>query len=822
MENYREERLFLRAPHAYTWHPRHLYLAAVDSKEGMKLWEAATGQEMKQYADLRGQVLAFSPCGKYLAIGGRGRVQVFAVHPGTLQVESTPLSSCILREETVVSALAWAPDSSRLAFGGNCWGMFVWNFLGGATKHLFTQSKTGAMSRLLWSPTAELTAWLKSGVDAIQVGFMTGDICSRLYFGHRRGVQDISWSPDGKTLASCAAGHDDFTVRLRDAMSGQVWLCYQEHTTGVQSVCYSPDGCWIASADTGGEIRVWNALNGETVYVWRETGARLEHLAWSFDGKILSVGDVRHRGILLLSMESHLPQQVFVSKGDEQVAYRVPLPPVDRYIVRTWQQEERTSTEQDALFLARTLIVELGIPTIQLIDSATGEPFYHIAATYAIAKVRQDLYLLYLRYYDAWHEQSEYGGAWLGYRDVTQMMARGDQISPLSLAHELELGAAYREAKAKEPSTPPHSVHVHLQVAAVYRQAAADIASVQRSNTHPSMDSLEVSSSVPQESSPEPFYIQATCRHATSKFDWCAIRALCWSHDGKTLISSNGYEDVKQWSAKTGKQLTKIEDSRWVNALSLSPDGTLLALGVGQHVWVVPFPPAIRSSNVGVEQGTWKKCSGQVTQVMWLPDSEHFVTNVVRGPAQLWRRSGKRASKCLQGDSVLGIRTLALSPNGRFIALVIWSGANSSYEPSTDRIEVREIATGQVVSCYRGHARGIADVAWSADSDWIVSVASSYDDSTAHVWHAFTGKQHLVYAAHTHGLSCIALSPDGRYALTGGHEPQARMWRIATGETVQVFNGMSNFVTCASFSPDGEYVAVGDFSACVSVLRRSQ
>ena len=63
--------------------------------------------------------------------------------------------------------------------------------------------------------------------------------------GHTGLVSSISWSQDGKSLASASW---DKTVIIWDAYSGQPLKTLKRHTDGVNSVSWSPDGKSLASA----------------------------------------------------------------------------------------------------------------------------------------------------------------------------------------------------------------------------------------------------------------------------------------------------------------------------------------------------------------------------------------------------------------------------------------------------------------------------------------------------------------------------------------------------------------------------------------------
>jgi WD40 repeat protein len=54
----------------------------------------------------------------------------------------------------------------------------------------------------------------------------------------------------------------DGTVRVWDAVGGQLLLTLKGHTDIVFGVAYSPDGRRLASAGRDGTVRVWDAAGG--------------------------------------------------------------------------------------------------------------------------------------------------------------------------------------------------------------------------------------------------------------------------------------------------------------------------------------------------------------------------------------------------------------------------------------------------------------------------------------------------------------------------------------------------------------------------------
>ncbi|OUL29260.1 hypothetical protein, partial [Nostoc sp. 106C] len=103
------------------------------------------------------------------------------------------------------------------------------------------------------------------------------------FHGHQDGVYSMSFSPDGKTIATTSW---DKTARLWN-LQGQLLQEFIGHQDIVTSVSFSPDGKTIATASLDKTARLWN-LQGQLLQEFKGHQDSLTSVSFSPDGKTIA------------------------------------------------------------------------------------------------------------------------------------------------------------------------------------------------------------------------------------------------------------------------------------------------------------------------------------------------------------------------------------------------------------------------------------------------------------------------------------------------------------------------------------------------------
>jgi WD40 repeat protein len=151
------------------------------------------------------------------------------------------------------------------------------------------------------------------------------------------------------------------------------------------------------------------------------------------------------------------------------------------------------------------------------------------------------------------------------------------------------------------------------------------------------------------------------------------------------------------------------------------------------------------------------------------------------------------------------MRSVAFSPDGRFVVAGLAKGQSSNPDYS---LHLLEIETGREVRRLVGHQEVVGDVAFSPDGKLILSGSSE----PVILWNAASGAEIHRLIGHTGSIVAVAFSPDGQLAVSGAVDGSLLLWDVAEGVALRRYVGFAKPIIDLDFVPGGRsfFVAADD------------
>lgn len=270
------------------------------------------------------------------------------------------------------------------------------------------------------------------------------------------------------------------------------------------------------------------------------------------------------------------------------------------------------------------------------------------------------------------------------------------------------------------------------------------------------------------------------------------VWSVAFSPQGITLVSGSQDGAVKFWDVLEGKCLKTLQ-------------------GHFSGVWTVAFSPENKILASGSQDGAlklWDISSGKCCKILhghtsWIlsvaftGDGRLIVTGSADNTLKLWDIWEGKCCQTLYGHGS-GVWSVATSPDGKTIA----SGSQDQ------TIKLWDVSTGQCYQTLQEHTGWITCLIFSPDGRTLISSGA---DGTVRLWDVSTGSVSgtcfNILKGHTDWIYSVVLSKDARLLATGSEDKTVKVWDYSTGECIQTLQGHKRGVRSVAFSPDGKTLA---------------
>jgi len=575
--------------------------------------------------------------------------------------------------------------------------------------------------------------------------------------GHAKTVNAVSFSPDGKLLATSSA---DNTVKLWNPTTGKEIKTLKGHTNEVWAVSFSPDGKVLATGGRDNTVKLWNPTTGEEIKTL--TGHTNQVLAVSFspDGKLLATSSADNTVKL---WNPTTGKEIKTLTGHKNEVWAVSFSPDGKVLatgsrdntVKLWNpitgKEIKTLTgHTDRVWAVsfsphgKVLASASNDNTVKLWNLTTGKEIKtlkgHTSGVVAVSFSPDGKVLASAS------------------NDNTVKLwnpATGNEIKTLK-GHTSSVWTVSFSPDGKVLATGSRDNTVKLWNPTTGKKIKA--------LTGHTNEVLAVSFS--------PFAVSLP------------------SGIGKVLATGSADSSVKLWNPITGEEVKTLKghtNSVW--AVSFSPDGKLLATSSADNTVKLWNP------TTGKEIKTLKGHTNSVWAVSFSPDGKLLATSSADNTVKLWNPTTGKEIKTLKGYTN-SVWAVSFSPDGKLLA----TGSNDN------TVKLWNPTTGKEIKTLKGHTNEVLAVSFSPDGKVL---ATGSRDNTVKLWNPTTGKEIKTLRGHTNSVWAVSFSPDGKRLATGSNDNTVKLWNPTTGKEIKTLAGHTNSVLAVSFSPDGKQLATG-------------
>src|SRR5262245_48598000 len=210
--------------------------------------------------------------------------------------------------------------------------------------------------------------------------------------------------------------------------------------------------------------------------------------------------------------------------------------------------------------------------------------------------------------------------------------------------------------------------------------------------------------------------------------------------------------------------------------------------------------PARPAPGAGLGKELRRIAAGQsVFSLAVAPDGRRALTHGPEG-VRLWDLDTGEPLRPAQFLKV-PCHSLAILPDGRHALLGCGAYSRSKEGVITPRdctAKLLDLEAWQVGPAFAGHTSPVRCVAVSPDGRQaltgagvpnVVDQKQSFEDCTVRLWDVASGKQLKVFEGHTRPVSAVAFAADGRRALSLGEDQAVRVWDLEAGGQVASHEG---------------------------------
>ena len=587
----------------------------------------------------------FSPNGKIIASAS-------ADNTIKLWRKDGSLIRTIAGHKKIVSNIYFTSNGNKIVSASSDGTIKIWRVIDGKLLNSFENSTSGIIN-ISPDHTIIVSVNLNNRIELLRAN--DGHLIKTID-GHTSLITSVSFSPDGKTIAS---GSRDKTIKLWNTINGKLLTTIDDkkygHKDFINHVNFSPNGKTIASASKDKTVKLWNIRDVNNVKLIKEFNQHKDsvwYVTFSPNGKFIasasrdkSIKVWNSKGIELETFEGHTDVVSSVSfNADNQT---IASGSVDGTI-RIWQSQRYKTTSLPKILLGHnkgvydvsfspdgTMIAsgsEDGtIKLWQYLNSrliktipGNGSPVYGISFSpdgNTIASAHKN------KTVNIWKTSDG--------KLLLKLRGHDDEVNKVKFSHDGKtIATASRDATVKIwNSTNGNLIHT-------LKGHKGEVFAVSFSPDNQTIVSGSRDKTV------KIWNYQDGALLKNISANGGIVSGVSFSPNGKVIASSHVDKTVKLWDFKNGKLLqTLTGHTSYIYSSVFSPDGQMIASASDD-----------KTVKIWKSDGNFLKTLPEhgdvVLNVSFSPDSKSLVSGSFDNAVRLWKVDAKQV-KTLEADSLI-------------------------------------------------------------------------------------------------------------------------------------------------------------------------